>query len=63
MSFENKTTDELIRIAKAGLGFTLGTSTKSAEDLHQIADAAAQSGARITFTESPPFATQVIPQK
>ena len=56
MSFENKSTDELIRIAKAGLGFTLNSITLSPEDLHQIASAASQSGARINIIHTPELA-------
>ncbi|HSH87198.1 MAG TPA: hypothetical protein VK958_08130 [Methylophilus sp.] len=53
MSFENKPTDALIRIAKAGLGFTLVANSKTAEDIHQLANAAAESGAKITFIYKP----------
>lgn len=49
MSFENKTTDELIRVAKAGLGFTLVTDSKTAEEVSKIASAASESGAHIRF--------------
>jgi hypothetical protein len=53
MSFENKSTDELLRIAKAGLGFTLIATGKTAEDIDQLANAAAESGAKITFVYKP----------
>jgi 3-keto-L-gulonate-6-phosphate decarboxylase len=49
MSFENKTTDELIRVAKAGLGFTLVADSKTADEVRKIASAAAESGAHIRF--------------
>lgn len=53
MSFEHKSTDELLRVAKAGLGFTLIANSKTAEDIHQLASAAAESGAKITFVYMP----------
>lgn len=56
MSFENKSTDELIRIAQAGLGFTLNSMSISSEDLHKIASAAHKSGARVTIIHSPELA-------
>ena len=49
MSFDNKSTDELIRLAKAGLGFSLSPDCKSADDLRAIIDAAAEGGASISF--------------
>jgi hypothetical protein len=49
MSFDNKSTDELIRLAKAGLGFSLSADCKSADDLRAIIDAAAEGGASISF--------------
>lgn len=52
MSFESMNTDELIRIANAGLGFTLRANSKSLDELIHIAEAAKNSGAKITFTES-----------
>ncbi|MEZ0209696.1 MAG: hypothetical protein ACAH08_02005 [Methylophilus sp.] len=51
MSFENMTTDELIRIANAGLGFTLKANSKPLDDLIRIAEAAKNKGATITFTD------------
>lgn len=50
-SFDDKTVEELLRVARAGLGFTLNTSTISPEDLQKITNAAAQSGAQITLVE------------
>ncbi len=52
MGFENKTTDELLKIVRAGLGFTLNKNSMSAEDIERIMRAAAESGAKITFTDS-----------
>ena len=52
MGFENKTTDELLKIVRAGLGFTLNKKSMSAEDIERIMRAAAESGAKITFTDS-----------
>lgn len=52
MGFENKTTDELLKIVRAGLGFTLNKNSMSAEDIDRIMRAAAESGAKITFTDS-----------
>lgn len=52
MSFENKSTDELIKILKAGLGFTLDSVTISAEELHEIAEAACKSGAKVTIVHT-----------
>lgn len=51
MRFETIATDELIRIAHAGLGFKLSASSKPLADLLRIADAAKDKGATITFTE------------
>lgn len=50
MSFETRTTDDLIRIANAGLGFTLNATSKPMDDLIRIADAAREKGAKVTFT-------------
>jgi hypothetical protein len=50
MGFENKTTDELIRLAKAGLGFTVNKDKLSSDDIDKILSAAAEGGAKITFT-------------
>lgn len=52
MGFENKTTEELLKIVRAGLGFTLNKNSMSAEDIERIMRAAAESGAKITFTDS-----------
>ncbi|MFH2134185.1 MAG: hypothetical protein ABII81_03280 [Pseudomonadota bacterium] len=50
MSFELKTTDDLVRIAAAGGGFVLDASLKSTDDLVRIAAAASNKGARVTFS-------------
>ncbi len=52
MRFNHKPTDVLLRIAKAGLGFTLDTKYISAEALYQIAHAAAENGAHITVVDT-----------
>lgn len=49
MSFENKPTQELIRIAQAGLGFALHQNSKPVEEIHEIIKAAYESGAIITL--------------
>lgn len=50
MSFEHRSTDDLIRIAAAGGGFTLAATHRSTDDLIRIAAAAGSKGSRITFT-------------
>ncbi|MGP1717095.1 MAG: hypothetical protein ACTS9Y_07945 [Methylophilus sp.] len=50
MRFETIATEELIRIAHAGLGFKLSVTSKSLDDLIRIADAAKDKSAKITFT-------------
>jgi hypothetical protein len=49
MSFELKSTDDLVRIAAAGGGFTLDASLRSTNDLVRIAAAASEKGSQITF--------------
>jgi hypothetical protein len=61
MSFENKPTDTLIRIAKAGLGFTLNKNNISAEDLHRIITAATQGGAHITIVNMQKSRSKELP--
>lgn len=51
MSFEDKTTEELLRIVKAGLGFTLQYDQVSTDALCALETAAAESGARITLVQ------------
>lgn len=60
MSFENKSTDELVKIAKAGLGFTLNSVTLTPEDLHKIAIAAKESGARISIVYTADLASEEL---
>ena len=50
MSFEHKTTNDLVRIAAAGGGFTLTATNRTTNDLIRIAAAASDKGSRITFT-------------
>lgn len=50
MSFEHKTTEDLVRIAAAGGGFTLSAGHKTTDDLVRIAAAASSKGSRLTFT-------------
>lgn len=50
MSFETRTTDDLVRIAAAGGGFTLTASNRTTNDLVRIAAAASGKGSRIAFT-------------
>lgn len=51
MTFDEKTTEELIKLAKAGLGFTLHTSKIDPDDLLEIKNAAAEGGAQITLID------------
>ncbi|NJC02695.1 hypothetical protein GGR63_002642 [Xanthomonas sp. 3272] len=50
MSFEHRTTDDLIRVAAAGGGFTLTATHRTTNDLIRIAAAASGKGSRLTFT-------------
>jgi DNA replication protein len=50
MSFESRTTDDLVRLALAGGGFTLSAGSRTTDDLVRIALAGANKGARLTFT-------------
>lgn len=47
--FEARSTADLVRIAAAGGGFTLGAGPRSTEDLVRIAAAASNNGSRIVF--------------
>jgi len=49
MAFEHLSTEDLIRIAQYGGGFTLDAHDRSTEDLIRIAQYAASSAARIVF--------------
>lgn len=46
---ENRHTDDLIRVAAAGGGFSLNASTRHTNDLIRIAAAASGKGSLITF--------------
>jgi hypothetical protein len=50
MSHDHRTTDDLIKIAAAGGGFTTNGGFRTVDDLIRIASMAASSGARVTFT-------------
>ena len=49
MSFENTSTDDLIRIAAAGGGFRLDVADRPADELVRIAAAASDWGVRLLF--------------
>ena len=49
MSFQMRPTNDLIRIASAGGGFTLDADVRPTEDLIRIASAASAAGARVHF--------------
>jgi hypothetical protein len=51
MSFDNKTAEELLRIAQAGLGFTLNTDKVDPEVVLEVTNAGALSGAQITLID------------
>jgi DNA replication protein len=50
MSFELRSTNDLVRIAAAGGGFILDAALRSTDDLVRIAAAASTHGARVTFS-------------
>lgn len=50
MSFERRSTDDLVKIAAAGGGFTLGSTHRDTSDLIRIAAAASDKNSRVTFT-------------
>lgn len=50
MSFERRSTDDLIRIAAAGGGFSLTSTHRDTDDLVRIAAAASDKSSRVTFT-------------
>jgi hypothetical protein len=52
MNFENKCFSELLKIARAGLGFTLNAPALSNEELHQLIEAAAESGAQLKIIQN-----------
>lgn len=47
MTFQTRTTDDLIRIAHAGGGLRLNAGTRLTDDLVRIAHAASNKGARL----------------
>ena len=49
MSFEGRTTEDLIRIAAAGGGFLLHAAGRTTEDLIRISSAAKASGDHVTL--------------
>lgn len=49
MSFEFRTVDDLVRIARAGAGFVLDAGSRTTDDLVRIARAGADAGAKIVF--------------
>jgi len=49
MSFETRSTDDLVRIAEAGAGFRLDVVGRSLDDLVRIAKAASDWGVRLYF--------------
>jgi hypothetical protein len=49
MSFQGRSTDDLVRIAEAGGGFRLDAEGRSSDDLVKIAAAAASWGTRLVF--------------
>lgn len=50
MSFEHRSTEELIRLVQAGGGLKLTATDRSTEDLVLIAAAAAEWGVFVTFS-------------
>ena len=50
MSFQDRPTEDLVRIARAGAGFRLDTGGRSTDDLVAIAAAASDWGTRLAFT-------------
>jgi hypothetical protein len=50
MAIDDRTTDDLIRIAASGGGFMLAASRRTTDDLIRIAAAGSTKGARLTFT-------------
>jgi hypothetical protein len=50
MSFEHRSTEDLIRVVRAGGGLKLTVADRSTEDLVRIAAAAADWGVSVTFS-------------
>lgn len=49
MSFQARSTDDLVRIADGGAGFRLDSSDRSTDDLIRMAGAASSWGVRLVF--------------
>ena len=49
MSFENRSTDDLVKIAETGGGLRLTAAGRSTDDLIRIATAAGEWGTLVTF--------------
>jgi len=49
VSFQNRSTEDLVRIAGAGAGFRLDAAGRPVDDLVRIADAASDWGVRLVF--------------
>ncbi|WP_279142618.1 hypothetical protein [Photobacterium phosphoreum] len=62
MSFENRTTRELVQIAAAGGGFELNGEIKTTRELVQIAAAGANSGANLIFIGLSKLSTRELVQ-
>ncbi len=52
MSFDDKPTEELIKLAKAGLGFTIDPDRKPPDQIKEIIHAAFEGGATISFVSA-----------
>jgi hypothetical protein len=65
MSFDHLPVSQLIRILKAGLGFTLNRRTKCQSDIEQLDRVSKTSGAQITWIEplSTKYAVSTIIKK
>ncbi|MCK1437385.1 MULTISPECIES: hypothetical protein [unclassified Bradyrhizobium] len=50
MSHDYRSTEDLMRIAAAGGGFSINGAPRSVQDLMRIAAAAGAKGSRVTFT-------------
>lgn len=50
-SLEDKTIEELLMMANAGMGFTLNVNSLPAKELLEITNAAALNGAQITLID------------
>ena len=50
MSFERRSTDDLVRVLKAGSGLKLTATDRSTEDLVRIASAASDWGVAVTIS-------------